>query len=45
MSVERIAASYVYALDAEPIRNGYVEYDDRGTVISIGRCEDRKSVV
>ena len=45
MSVKRIAASYVYALDAEPIRNGYVEYDDRGTVISIGRCEEGEEVL
>ena len=45
MSVKRIAASYVYSLDAEPIRNGYVEYDDRGTVISVGRCEEGEEVL
>lgn len=45
MSVKRIAASYVYALDAEPIRNGYVEYDDRGTVISVGRCVEGEEVL
>ncbi len=39
MSVKRIAASFVYTLDAEPIRNGYVEYDDAdGTIISVGKC-------
>lgn len=45
MSVRRIAASYVYTLDAEPIRNGYVEYDDHGTVISVGRCEEGEKVL
>ena len=40
MSVKRIAASYVYTLDADkPIRNGFVEYDDTdGTVIRVGEC-------
>ena len=41
MGRNRIAASYVYTLDAEkPIRNGYVEYDDDGTVLSTGECAD-----
>lgn len=40
MTENRIAASYVYTLDAEePIVNGYVEYDDDGTVTAVGRCE------
>ena len=41
MSVKRIAASYVYTLDAdEPIRNGFVEYDDEdGTVVAVGSCD------
>ena len=44
MTRNRIAASYVYTLDAdEPIRNGYVEYDDDGTVIAVGECEDISS--
>ncbi len=35
----RITASYVYTLDSEPIRNGYVEYDDHdGTIIGVGTC-------
>lgn len=38
MSIRRIAASYVYTLDAEPIKNGYVEYDDDGTVVAVGSC-------
>ena len=44
MAENRIAASYVYTLDAEElIVNGYVEYDDDGTVTAVGRCEDISS--
>lgn len=44
MAENRIAASYVYTLDAEePIVNGYVEYDDDGTVTAVGRCGDISS--
>lgn len=47
MSRNRIAASYVYTLDAdEPIRNGYVEYDGlSGEVLSVGWCENGEEVV
>ena len=41
MSANRIAASFVYTLDApEPIRNGYVEYEDDGTIVAVGECGD-----
>lgn len=41
MKVNRVAASFVYTLDAEePIRNGYVEYYDDGTITGVGECED-----
>ncbi len=42
MGVKRIAARYVYTLESyEPIRNGFVEYDDAdGTVLRTGKCED-----
>ncbi len=44
MAGNRIAASFVYTLDApEPIRNGYVEYEDDGTVTEVGRCDDISS--
>lgn len=44
MTENRIAASYVYTLDAEkPIVNGYVEYDNDGTVTAVGKCEDISS--
>ncbi len=39
MSVKRLTAEYVYPLDTEPIRNGFVEYDDiDGTVVAVGEC-------
>ncbi len=39
MGIRRITAAFVYALDSEPIRNGYVEYDDAdGTVVGVGAC-------
>ncbi len=41
MNINRIAASYVYSLDGkEPIRNGYVEYQDDGTIVGVGPCTD-----
>ncbi len=44
MAINRIAASFVYTLDAkEPIRNGYVEYDDDGIVTGVGPCGDISS--
>ena len=38
--MKRAAASYLYTLkdSAEPIVNGFVEYDDDGTVIRTGVC-------
>lgn len=45
MGIKRIAASYVYTLEsAEPLRNGFVEYDENdGTIIRTGVCEDPQS--
>lgn len=41
MAINRIAASFIYTLDAdEPIRNGFVEYDDEGTVLAVGESSD-----
>ena len=47
MGIKRIAASYVYATDAfEPIRNGFVEYEETdGTIIRTGVCEEGESVL
>lgn len=37
--MNRIAADYLYTLDRrEPIRNGFVEYDDTGMVAEVGIC-------
>ena len=45
MAVKRITAEYVYTLtSAEPIRNGYVEYDEDGTVLAAGPCAPREEV-
>ena len=47
MGIRRIAASYVYATDAfEPIRNGFVEYDEAdGTIIRTGVCNEGEVVI
>ena len=45
MTRKRITASLVYTLDAEPIRNGFVEYDDEdGTVLAVGQCSSEEEV-
>ena len=40
MAVKRITASYVYTLaDVEPIKNGFVQFDDQtGEILSVGAC-------
>lgn len=39
--MKRIAAEYLYTLDSyEPLVNGFVEYDDDGTIVSVGECDD-----
>ncbi len=46
MSVRRIAASYVYTLEAGTIKNGFVEYDDAdGTIISTGECSEGDDII
>lgn len=45
MSIIRKTASFVYTLDAEPIKNGYVEYDDAdGRIVSVGCCSPEEEV-
>ena len=42
--MRRIAAKYLYTLtSAEPVRNGFVEVEDDGTVIRTGVCADPAS--
>ena len=39
--MKRISARYVYLLDeAAPLVNGFVEYDEDGTILRTGICED-----
>ena len=46
MSCKRVTAEFVYTLESpQPIRNGYVEYDDAdGTIISVGQCAEGEAV-
>ncbi len=46
MAVKQITAAYVYTLaDAEPIRNGFVEYDDQsGEILAVGACSADEEV-
>lgn len=45
--MKRIAAQFIYTLDGrEPIRNGYVEYDEAdGTILSVGVCSETEDVL
>ena len=39
--MKRIAATYLYPLTGfEPVRNGFVEYEEDGTILRTGVCED-----
>ena len=41
MKLKRIAAKYLYRLtDPVPVENGFVEYDEDGTILRTGVCED-----
>ncbi len=45
MSLRRVSASYVYTLEREPIKNGYIEYDDAdGTIVGVGECGPEEEV-
>ena len=45
MGIKRTTAQIVYALNGcEPIRNGYVEYDADGTIVSVGACSEGEEV-
>ena len=47
MALQRVTASYVYTLEAdEPIRNGFVEYDDAdGRIVNVGVCDESEEVL
>lgn len=39
--MERIAAEYIYPLGGkEPLRNGFVEFDEAGYITRVGKCVD-----
>ena len=41
----RVTAEFVYTLDTEPVRNGFVEYDDAdGRIRSVGQCAPGETV-
>jgi cytosine/adenosine deaminase-related metal-dependent hydrolase len=42
--MKRVTAEFVYTLEAEPIRNGFVEYDEDGTILAIGKCNEDEEV-
>lgn len=46
MAAKQITAEFVYTLsDTEPIRNGFVEYDDQtGEILAVGTCPEGVSV-
>lgn len=45
MSSHRITSEYIYTLGKEGIiRNGYVEYDDQGKILAVGKCADDENI-
>ena len=42
--MKRVTAEFVYTLEAEPIRNGFVEYDEDGTILAVGKCNEDEEV-
>lgn len=45
MGLRRFTAEYIYTLEGdEPIRNGYVECDEDGTIVRTGVCDDLSHV-
>jgi len=40
----RYTAEYVYTLAGKPIRNGFVEVADDGTILSVGACREGEKV-
>ena len=47
MAIKRVAAPFIYTSESvEPIRNGFVEYDETdGTVVAVGKCEEDEEVL
>lgn len=45
VKMRRITAEYIYTLEAEPIRNGFVEYDEDGKITAVGQCEADEEIM
>ena len=43
--MKRITAEYIYTLASEPIRNGFVECEEDGTITAVGQCEAGEEVM
>lgn len=43
--MKRITAEYIYTLESEPIRNGFIEYDDNGIIAAVGQCEADEEIM
>lgn len=40
--MNRVAAEYIYTIETgEPVRNGFVEFEDDGTIVRTGLCGGR----
>ena len=39
MTKRRISANYVFPVTGEPIKNGYVDFDENGKILEIGALE------
>ena len=38
--MKRFTAQYVFTLTGEPLRNGFVEVEDDGRVVRVGKCAE-----
>ena len=41
--MRRISANYIFPITSDPIRNGYVDFADDGTVTGIGQMSGTRS--
>lgn len=41
--MRRVAANYIFPIDSAPIRNGYIELDEQGTILKIGELTSEMS--
>ena len=41
--MRRIAANYIFPVTSAPIHDGFVEFDDNGTVTAVGKLDSETS--